>query len=216
MGRLYVSLMHYPVRNKKGETVASAITNLDLHDIARACRTYGVARFFVVSPLADQRKLAGKILQHWVAGAGGAYNPKRREALSLVRIMEDLKGVSHTIRRETGHTPRIIATSSRGAGETIGFHTLGRMMSQNPPCLIAFGTAWGFTDSFLAQADHLLEPIRGAGDYNHLAVRSAVAIVLDRLCGREIMTPEAIKGESPEDCRGDEFTSTDSTGRLTD
>ncbi len=32
-------------------------------------------------------------------------------------------------------------------------------------------------------ADFFLEPIKGPSDYNHLSVRSAVAIVLDRLLG---------------------------------
>ncbi|MGB5984642.1 MAG: RNA methyltransferase [Desulfobacterales bacterium] len=182
MGRLYISLMHHPVRNKKGETVASAITNLDLHDIARACRTYGAARFFVVSPLADQRKLAAKILQHWREGAGATYNPQRREALSLVEIAADLDEVCRAIRQESGHSPRIIATSSRGAEKTIDFDALRRLMAQERPCLIAFGTAWGFTDAFLGEADHRLKPIQGTGEYNHLSVRSAVSIVLDRLC----------------------------------
>ncbi len=50
--------------NKKGEIIASAVTNLDLHDIARAARTFGVGRFFVVTPLADQKRLVEKIVAH--------------------------------------------------------------------------------------------------------------------------------------------------------
>jgi len=181
MGRLYVSLMHYPVRNKNGETVASAITNLDLHDIARVCRSYGVARYFVVTPLADQRKLARRILQHWLAGAGGDYNPQRKEALALVRVTADLKETCAAIQSASGQKPRIIATSSRGGPDTIDFAALRAMQKEERPCLLAFGTAWGFTDDFLDEADHLLEPIRGAGEYNHLSVRSAASIILDRL-----------------------------------
>ncbi|MCP4687771.1 MAG: RNA methyltransferase, partial [Desulfobacterales bacterium] len=33
---LHLALLHYPVVNKNGEPVASAVTNLDLHDISRA------------------------------------------------------------------------------------------------------------------------------------------------------------------------------------
>jgi hypothetical protein len=31
--------------------------------------------------------------------------------------------------------------------------------------------------------DYILEPVYGPGEYNHLSVRSAVAIILDRLAG---------------------------------
>jgi hypothetical protein len=50
--------------------------------------------------------------------------------------------------------------------------------------LVVFGTGWGLAPSVLAGGDALLEPIRATqGDYNHLSVRSACAIALDRLLG---------------------------------
>ena len=58
MPNLYVALTHYPVVNKKGNVIASALTNLDLHDISRAAKTYGLKSFFVVTPLEDQKELA--------------------------------------------------------------------------------------------------------------------------------------------------------------
>ncbi|MBT8330951.1 MAG: RNA methyltransferase, partial [Deltaproteobacteria bacterium] len=42
MSNLYAALIHYPVVNKNGATIASALTNLDLHDISRATKTYGL------------------------------------------------------------------------------------------------------------------------------------------------------------------------------
>ena len=62
--RLYIGLLHYPVYNKNYETIASAITNTDLHDLARLARTYGAKKFFVITPLRDQQELAGRILKH--------------------------------------------------------------------------------------------------------------------------------------------------------
>ena len=35
----------------------------------------------------------------------------------------------------------------------------------------------------MKQFDYIVEPIYGAGSYNHLCVRSAAAIILDRLLG---------------------------------
>ena len=40
------------------------------------------------------------------------------------------------------------------------------------------------TEDVFARADMVLEPIVGAGKYNHLSVRGAAAIILDRLLGK--------------------------------
>ena len=55
---LYVALVHYPVMNRKGMPIGSALTTIDMHDIARASRTFGIKGFYVVTPFADQADLA--------------------------------------------------------------------------------------------------------------------------------------------------------------
>jgi hypothetical protein len=182
--RIYVALVHYPVIDKNGETIASAVTNLDLHDIARVCRTYGVKGYFVITPLADQKILVNRILAHWVGGAGGRYNPKRQKALERVHVMDTFAQSVDEIAAAEGRRPLTVATTARrGAGDM----TCGRlkgMMENDTPVLLIFGTAWGLTDDFMARADHILEPLGGPEAYNHLSVRSAAAIVVDRLLGR--------------------------------
>jgi hypothetical protein len=56
-------------------------------------------------------------------------------------------------------------------------------MLDNKPILLLFGTGWGLSDSLTNEADFKLEPIFGKAldGYNHLSVRSAVAIYCDRL-----------------------------------
>lgn len=49
------------------------------------------------------------------------------------------------------------------------------------PLVLVLGTGWGLVEEILEKADVILEPIRGMGDYNHLSVRAAAAIMLDRL-----------------------------------
>ena len=61
MGNLYVGLLHFPMRNRCGEIVATAMTSVDVHDIARTARTYGVVRYFVITPLASQQQIAWRI-----------------------------------------------------------------------------------------------------------------------------------------------------------
>jgi hypothetical protein len=182
---LHAALVHYPVVGKDGKTIASAVTNLDLHDISRAARTYGVRSFFVVTPLKDQKELVDKIVSHWVSGAGSRYNPKRCEALSLVRVKERFNDVLSDIESQGYGYPKTVATSAKKRSHALGFSKLKALMRGNEmPYVLAFGTAWGLTEDFIENADYVLEPLLGCSDYNHLPVRSAVAIVLDRLMGR--------------------------------
>ncbi len=176
--------MHHPVINKKGEIIASAVTNLDLHDISRAARTFGVGRFFVVTPLADQRRLVDRIVAHWRRGAGAAYNPDRREALATIRVTRDLTEAAAQLAAETGQRPALVATTSRRREGCIAFNDARAMLERGRQLLLLFGTAWGLAPGLVAESDFVLAPIAGPTDYNHLSVRSAAAIILDRLLAR--------------------------------
>lgn len=182
--KLYLALLHYPVRNKYGSDIAAAVTSIDLHDIARAARTYGAAGFYVITPLADQREFAGKIIGHWVDGAGSRHNPDRGDALSLIRIREDLEEAVDEISTLEKTGVRVVATSAAGAAGQMEFSELRDALEAGSHAyLLVLGTAWGLSDEFMQNADCRLAPIAGASDYNHLSVRSAAAIILDRLMG---------------------------------
>ena len=185
MPNLHLALMHYPVLNKRGETIASAVTNLDLHDIARAAKTFGVKTFYVVTPLEDQKDLVERIVSHWKTGAGALYNPKRKEALELIHVKDTLKDVLDHIHRKGMGFPKTVVTCARSFGRSIGFELFREMLKDGGSYLLVFGTAWGLSEEFINIADFILEPVIGNTDYNHLSVRSAASIILDRLLGRE-------------------------------
>jgi hypothetical protein len=186
MPNLYMALTHYPVVNKRGEIIASAVTNLDLHDISRAAKTYGVKSFYVVTPLDDQKTLVRKIVAHWTDGAGAFYNPARLKALELIRVSHSIGDVLKDIESIEGRYPKTVVTCARQYPTGVGYEKLRSVIETKTgiPHLLVFGTAWGLADSFIAEADYVLEPITGATDYNHLSVRSAAAIILDRLLGK--------------------------------
>lgn len=186
-----VALIHHPVVDKNGAPITAAVTALDLHDIARAARTYGAAPFYVVTPLADQQALVDEILEHWVHGAGAHYNPDRKAALALIRTMPTLAAAWADMAEHHGTDPLTVATSARMRAEDLSCADLRQKARGRRPLLLLFGTAWGLADEVLEQADHRLTPIQGAGDYNHLSVRSAVAILLDRILGEDRSTAVA-------------------------
>lgn len=183
--RLYIGLVHYPVVNKKNEIIASAITTLDLHDIARLARTYDVKKFFVITPLDDQQELAERVIRHWTGGYGSKYNRHRKEAIELVAVVPSLERAVDAVAETEGEAPLLIATdASRQEDRSISFERARAIIKQEQSVLLLFGTAWGLDKTFMAMTDHILEPISGRSEYNHLSVRTAAAIILDRLAGR--------------------------------
>jgi len=184
--RTYVALLHHPVYDTNHRVVATAVTNLDLHDIARSSRTYGLSGYFVVTPIERQVALVNRVVEHWTTGSGGSHNRPRREALSLLRVASSLDEVVRDVQARHGEPPVVAMTSAR-VQDGLSVHIqdlpdwpglVGR------PLLLVFGTGWGLTESVLMQANVRLFSIEGADGYNHLSVRSAVAIYLDRLFGR--------------------------------
>lgn len=182
MADLYLALIHHPVYDKTGAVVTTAVTNLDVHDIGRASRTFGVRAFYVCTPVETLRRLVDRIIRHWESGPGAAYNANRGEALATVRQAPELDAVIAEIERETGHMPRLVGTSARPGGERLSYGAMkARLDRPGPPELLVFGTGWGLTDELVARLDDLLEPIEGTDGWNHLSVRSAASIILDRL-----------------------------------
>jgi hypothetical protein len=186
MADLFLALVHYPVLDKHGAIVTSALTNMDIHDIARTATTYGVRRFFVLTPVRALRVLSEKILEHWESGYGSTYNLTRKQALALVAIEQDLDGALVAIERETGQQPVIVVTSARPAPQCVPFAELRARLEADPtPYLLVFGTGWGLAPAVMERAHLRLPPVLGPTAYNHLSVRSAAAIILDRLRGAE-------------------------------
>jgi hypothetical protein len=184
MAELYVALLHHPVYDKNGAVVTTAVTNLDVHDISRLARTFGVRGFYVCTPVPTLRRLVARIMRHWETGPGSTYNTTRKEALRVVRLVADLDEATADVERETTVLPHVVATSARPGPGRLRFAAMRqRLASPGSPVLLLLGTGWGLTTEVLERVDDVLEPITGADDYNHLSVRAAAAIMLDRLRG---------------------------------
>ena len=179
---LYVALIHSPVVNRNGKAIGSALTTIDLHDIARASMTFGVKKFYVVTPFEDQQTLTHKIIEHWTDGVGGEINPDRKAALELIRVASTFEDACTDIANEHDKQLVTIGTSAKEHGKSASIVELKEELNKENPYIIAFGTAWGLAEEFIENCDMILEPIKGSGEFNHLSVRSAVSIYLDRIC----------------------------------
>jgi len=181
--RCAVVLVHHPVLDGKGATVTTAVTNLDVHDLARSARTYDCSDYFVAHPILAQRELVERIRAHWMEGSSGVRIPDRREAIEILRVVGSLDEAILALGGRQ-HV-EVWATAARERRPSLKFEearTLAR--KEGRTLVLVFGTGWGLAHDVIAASDQLLEPVRATvGDYNHLSVRSACAIVLDRLFG---------------------------------
>ena len=180
---VHLALLHYPVYNCQRQIVVSSVTNLDIHDIARAALTYGVRCFYPVTPLEDQLQLIYRILAHWQEGHGATRHPQRRLALELVTPATTLTEVIAKITVDCGQKPKLMVTGASLAEATLSYAQARRKIHQGEPLLILLGTGWGLSNEVMEMADYSLPSIQGRSDYNHLSVRCAAAIILDRLLG---------------------------------
>lgn len=179
---IFIALVHHPVYNKDGDIITTTVTNYDLHDISRAARTYGVNRYYVVNQLKSQQALVKRMRDYWTSGFGAEYNSTRHEAFKVMEIKNTLEDTINEIKATTGNEPTLITTSAQKSAETISFENLREEMNNtDDPYLIIFGTGWGLAKEVIEKSDYLLEPITGKTDYNHLSVRSAASIIMDRL-----------------------------------
>lgn len=179
-----IALIHWPVRDKVGDVIATNVTNFDIHDIARAGCTYGVDKYFIVHRQKEQLMFVSRILDHWRVGYGSRFNPSRGKALDRVVLAETLEQVVAQFEQE----PILVATAARDIPGVprVSFRELREEMRAEGlkrPYLLLFGTGYGLTEEILLGCHRILEPIRGASSdqFRHLSVRSAASICLDRL-----------------------------------
>ncbi|MFG1498558.1 RNA methyltransferase [Halobacteriovorax sp. XZX-3] len=181
---IYLGLVHHPIKNKRDDIVTTSVTNLDIHDIARSCRTFGIKNYFIVTPLEAQHKLVNRILGHWEEDDAGAYNPDRQDALAIARLVNSVEEGINKIKEIEGVDPLVCVTGANfESNNGVETDLINNARLDKKPIFLLFGTGWGLHAQVLERAHFALEPIFGgsADGYNHLSVRSAVAIYLDRL-----------------------------------
>jgi hypothetical protein len=180
----YIGLVHGPVKAKDGQEITTSVTNLDIHDISRSARTFGFKRYFIVTPIKNQQQMVNKILGFWKTDTGLIYNPDRKDALAEAQVIDSIEDAIAEITRIEGKKPCVVVTGANFEKDDGDEKELFRKINlDGNPMFLLFGTGWGLTAPVVEQADFRLKPIFGIANdgYNHLSVRSAVAIYCDRL-----------------------------------
>lgn len=185
----YVVLMHADVYVKaegdKKIPGTTSIASVDIHDVARSCATYGIKKFFLVSPLEDQQTILKTFLSFWLSHSGRKYNESRFQALKNLIPAQTFTDVLAAIEEAEGQKPLVVVTSAKEYQhkQRIDFTSQRLVWASGRPIVFVFGTGQGLCDELVEQSDFILLPIKGLTDYNHLSVRAATGIILDRWLG---------------------------------
>ena len=211
--RTHLALCHHPVVDRNGTIVTTAVTNFDIHDLARSSMTYGLAGYHIITPVTSQREKAANIATLWIGDEKGEH---RASALRLVRTADSIETVIAELtidyaRSVTGRAPEaaeavagggpsrpaadsrfaplVVATSAKptsfpGVPRRTAAELVAEASLDPRPMLVLLGTGWGLAEPLIPSVSRVLAPIEGDSEWNHLSVRSAAAIILDRLFGR--------------------------------
>ena len=185
-----VVLLHHPVTDRTGKLVTTSVTNLDIHDISRSCRTYEIDHYFLVTPILEQKSLIERILGHWSKGRSLEWHPDRFDALSRVKWMPDYGSVKADLAlRYPGLGIDTVMPDARVIPGQRSYSEVRSDWEQESEAsikVVVLGTGWGVSPEFHSEVNTFLGPIYGPlgkDGYNHLSVRAAAAVILDRLFG---------------------------------
>ena len=181
---IYLGLVHYPIENRHGDIIKTSLTNLDIQDIARSCKTYGIKKYFITHPVKEQRELAESVINYWENSKDNRTESTKHDAIKLIEVKKSISDTIKAIKLKHKKKPKIVATDARIMHNMVNYPQLKEIIElDDSPFLLLFGTGWGLTKDVLESADYILKPVGSYHNYNHLSVRSAVAIILDRLFG---------------------------------
>lgn len=178
---LYIALIHHPIKNKDSQVITTAVTNVDVHDLARLSVTFGFKNYFIVTPIVEQQALVGRIVEHWKGDYGKLRNNKRSTALDTVIVSPSLESVIANIKDQTKKEVKVVSTTAKITERSLPMSRFAKEIDKEKAYLLLFGTGWGLVDEIINNSDYVLEPLKYETGYNHLSVRSAVSIIMDRL-----------------------------------
>lgn len=185
-------LLHYPITNRAGEIVPTSVTNIDIHDLARTSRTYEMDHYYLVTPLAEQAEMVSRILSYWKREKSREWHPDRYEALSRVQLVPLFADVKADLKSRYNDLPlEVVMPDARPLRNQVSYSDLRKKWETEPKSgvkVIVLGTGNGVAPAFYEDVHTFSAPIYGplgASGYNHLSVRAAGAIILDRLFGQK-------------------------------
>jgi len=177
--KLYVALVHHPLKNRNGDEITAQTNEFDIMDASRLVHVYDVRRFYVIQPIEAQASIVDRMIEYQMDPTREAQRGRFHKTFRLDSLDEALADAVE----DAGGPVRTIATTARQFPDSQPYADVRQRIDAGEPLLLMFGMAWGLVDRIIDEADLRLEPVSGGCGFDHLPVRSAFAIVLDRLLG---------------------------------
>ncbi len=175
---VWLALVHAPVRNRAGEEIAASVNEYDWFDASRLALSYPVRRLFLVQPVAAQQAVARRLIAH---GLAPDRDVEQQGVFDRAALVDSIEAAVAAVAAEAGRPPLVVATTARPTPGAWTHAALRARIAAGDPVLVLFGKAWGLAERVIEAADARLEPVEGGTGFNHLSVRSAMAIIVDRL-----------------------------------
>ncbi len=103
----------------------------------------------------------------------------------MISVVPTLEKSMEEIKDRQGELPALMVTDAgKNNRERTTYEMAQEIVASPRVIMLLFGTAWGMAQELMRKADYVLAPIVGVSQYNHLSVRAAAAITLDRLFSR--------------------------------
>lgn len=182
MSSLDLALVHHPVKNRHGDVIAATSQEFDLMDAARLALTYDVRRLYIVQTIPAQRAMIERLIAHGRASDRDVAARGSFERTVLVSSIQE--AITHASTR-TGKTPQVWSTSAQPRGDVLSWSSARERLAGGVSALVLIGKAWGLAPTVFEDADICLAAIDPGTGFNHLSVRAAMAIIVDRLLGAD-------------------------------
>jgi len=187
--RTHLILRHDEVLGRGQSRLHASVTQVDLHDFSRLACTYGLGGFHCVSAMESQHRICQDIAEYWQNGSGRSYNPDRHQALALLQLHRSQQECLAAIEASQGAPALLVGTSAQETAASCDLEELLQNLPPERPLALQFGTSWGLSPEQLQACHAVLRPIQAHAPYNHLSVRCAAAILVDRLFAKNAEIP---------------------------
>jgi len=177
---LDLALVHHPVKNRHGEIIAATSQEFDIMDAARLGLTYGVRRLYIVQTIPAQRAMVERLIEH---GRSSDRDVAARGSFERTALVSSVSEALSRSSAAFGVRPEVWSTSARPVGTRLSWPAARRRLAEGVPALVLIGKAWGLAPDVFEASDMCLDAIDPGTGFNHLSVRAAMAIIVDRLMG---------------------------------
>mgnify|MGYP001166072612 CR=1 FL=1 len=182
----YVIEIYNSTLDPKTDNSISEGLKLNLIDTATVCRTYGIERYILIAPNAQQRETIKQTISLLSEEAECKDRPDLKEALNNIKLFGSTQKALAWIEKRSKTDLHKVVVTTKDCKKAVNWLSLKReILLKNYCTVFIFGRECELHSKMIDSANTVLPPISGVkNNLNHLSVRSTIGITLDRFFGQ--------------------------------